>query len=57
MRNSKEVETLKSKLQQVRRASLAAINKGDYRAVARLTLEAANLNKALLTMAGPIWEQ
>lgn len=57
MRNAKEVETLKSKLQQVRKASLTAINKGDFRLVAKLTVEAANLNKAILSIAGPIWDQ
>ena len=57
MRNSKEVEMLKSRLEQVRRASLVAVNKGDYRTVAKLTVEAANLNKNIVSIAGPIWEQ
>jgi hypothetical protein len=52
---SKQVEELKSKLQEVRRASLSAANKGDYRSFARLTVEAAEINKNLVTLAGPIW--
>lgn len=55
--NSKKVELdqLKQRLQEIRKASLAATHKGDYMKVARLTTEAANLNKAIVQIAGPIW--
>jgi hypothetical protein len=39
---------LKQELIQVRRASLLATEKGDYRTVAQLTIEAARLNQALV---------
>jgi hypothetical protein len=54
-KHPKEVEDLKSKLQQVRRASLVAANKGDYRSIARLTVEAAQINKNIISLVGPIW--
>lgn len=50
-----ELESLKQRLQEVRRASLAATQRGDYLKVARLTTEAANINKAIVQLAGPIW--
>lgn len=50
-----ELEQLKSRLHEVRKASLAASNRGDYMKVARLTTEAASLNKAIIQIAGPIW--
>ena len=42
-----EREALQQELTRVRRASLAATEKGDFRAVAQLTLEAARLNRVL----------
>lgn len=50
-----ELEQLKQRLDEIRKASLAATNKGDYMKVARLTTQAATLNKAIIQMAGPIW--
>jgi len=50
-----KLNELKNRLHQVRRASLVATSRGDYRAVARLTVEAAEINKNILNLAGPIW--
>ncbi len=50
MRNTKNtdgLDELKLKLQQVRQESLAAVRRNDFRAVARLTGEAARLNRAI----------
>jgi len=51
--NSNPVQTTKSReqltqeLAKVRRASMDASARGDFRAVARLTVEAARLNRAI----------
>lgn len=54
-RKHSELEQLKQRLNEIRKASLTATQKGDYMKVARLTTEAANINKAILQIAGPIW--
>jgi hypothetical protein len=41
-------ESLKQQLAEVRRASLLATSKGDYRKVAQLTVETARINQALV---------
>jgi hypothetical protein len=50
-----EIEQLKQRLQEIRKASLAATQRGDYMKVARLTTEAATINRTIIQMAGPIW--
>lgn len=47
-----QLTELTRQLQQVRQDSLAASRREDYRAVARLTCEAARLNRAILTAEG-----
>ncbi len=50
MRNAKStdgIEELKLQLQQVRKDSLAAVRRNDFRTVARLTGEAARINRAI----------
>ncbi len=44
---------LNAELQRVRQQSLAASRMNDFRAVARLTREAARLNRAILQVDGP----
>jgi hypothetical protein len=44
-----EVQALKEQLAHVRQQSLAAARQNDFRAVARLTCEAARLNRAIHT--------
>jgi|GraSoiStandDraft_41_1057321.scaffolds.fasta_scaffold554288_3 hypothetical protein len=47
-----DIEQLRTELRQVRQESLNATRKGDYRTVARLTTQAAALNKAILEAEG-----
>ena len=47
--NPEEIQYLKEQLQHVRQLSLAASRQNDFRAVARLTAEAARLNRAIHT--------
>jgi hypothetical protein len=47
-----ELTQLSHDLQRVRQESLTASRKGDFRAVARLTCEAARLNRLILTAEG-----
>lgn len=54
-KKASELEQLKQRLHEIRRASLTATHKGDYMKVARLTTEAANINRAIVQIAGPIW--
>jgi hypothetical protein len=44
---------LSEQLNQVRQQSLAASRRGDFRAMARLTCEAARLNREILLAEGP----
>lgn len=43
-----EVEKLKDQLRNVRQESLLATRLGDYRRVAKLTAQAASLNRAIM---------
>jgi hypothetical protein len=52
----RDLEALKEQLQQVRRASLAASQRGDFRAVGRLTCQAAQLNRSIQEAEGMILE-
>lgn len=46
-------EQLAAQLAQIRRESLSASARGDFRSVARLTLEAARLNKEIAEILPP----
>lgn len=48
------VEEMKQRLQQIRRASLAATQRGDFRTVGKLTCEAAQLNRSIQEAEGMI---
>jgi hypothetical protein len=50
----REIEQLKQQLQQVRRASLLATRENDYVRIARLTTEAARLNRAIMEAEGQL---
>jgi hypothetical protein len=50
----RDLAKLKQKLQQVRRASLVATQRGDYRATGKLTCEAAQLNRTIQEAEGLI---
>ncbi|MBM3834455.1 MAG: hypothetical protein FJ403_14530 [Verrucomicrobia bacterium] len=52
-----DIEGLRSELQQVRKASLLATRENDFRKVARLTAQAASLNKAIIEAQGLLAEQ
>jgi hypothetical protein len=52
MEAPESVDKLKEQLQQIRRASLLATRQGDYMRMARLTAEAAVLNKAIVEAEG-----
>lgn len=54
---SVDIENLRQELQQVRKASLMATRENDYRKVARLTAQAASLNKAIIEAQGLLAEQ
>jgi hypothetical protein len=48
----RNLQELKQRLQQVRRASLIATQRGDYRLVGKLTCEAAQLNRTIQEAEG-----
>jgi hypothetical protein len=50
--NPLKIEALKQQLREVRNASLLATRQGDYKQIARLTTEAASLNKAIIEAEG-----
>jgi hypothetical protein len=50
--NAFEVAAAKAQLRAVRQRSLAASRQGDYRTVAKLTCEAAELKRLILEAAG-----
>jgi hypothetical protein len=52
-----ELEKLKGELQEVRRASLEATRLNDFRKVARLTAQAAQLNKAIIEAQGLVLQE
>lgn len=45
-------DSLQAELGNIRRASLAALRRGDYMKMARLTAQAARINRALLDLQG-----
>ena len=47
-----QLAELSARLRSVRQESLAASRKGDFRAVARLTCEAARINRAMVAVDG-----
>jgi hypothetical protein len=52
MPRQQELDKLKQQLERVRKASLAASQRGDYRAVGKLTCEAAQLNRSIQETEG-----
>ena len=52
--DERDLQKLKQQLQQIRRASLAANQRGDFRAIGRLTCEAAHLNRRIQEAEGLI---
>jgi hypothetical protein len=52
-----EIENLRGQLDIVRRASLLATRQNDFRKVAKLTTEAAHLNKAIVEAQGLIVQE
>lgn len=52
-----QLEHLKQQLQDVRRASLEATRQNDYRKVARLTAQAAEINKAIVEAQGLVLQE
>jgi hypothetical protein len=56
MTTQHDLEKLKERLHQVRRASLAATQRGDFRTVAKLTCEAAQLNRSIQETEGLIFD-
>lgn len=49
-----QLQQLKESLQHIRQESLLATRQGDFRKVAKLTTEAATLNKAILETQGAL---
>jgi hypothetical protein len=49
-----DLAKMKQRLEQVRRASLVATQRGDFRAVGKLTCEAAQLNRNIQEAEGLI---
>lgn len=47
-RQNTHIENLKQQLQEVRQQSLTATRAGDFRKIAKLTADAARLNKAIM---------
>jgi hypothetical protein len=56
MSTQRELDQLRQQLRQVRRASLAATQRGDFRTVARLTCEAAEINRTIQQTEGLLLE-
>ena len=52
----RDLQVMKQQLQQVRKASLAAIQRGDYRAVGKLTCQAAQINRSIQEAEGLMLE-
>ena len=50
--SEQDLEKLRQQLEKVRKASLAATQRGDFRTVGRLTREAAQLNQSIAVTAG-----
>ena len=51
------ISTLKRELQHVRQQSLQATRQGDFMTVARLTAQAARLNKSIMDAEGELLAQ
>jgi hypothetical protein len=51
------IHTLRRELQHVRQASLSATREGNFRKVARLTLQAAHINKSIMDAEGQLLSQ
>jgi hypothetical protein len=51
------IHSLRRELQTIRQASLSATREGNFRKVARLTLQAAHINKSLMDAEGLILSQ
>jgi len=51
------IHALRRELQYVRQASLSATREGNFRKVARLTLQAAQINKSIMDVEGQILSQ
>lgn len=52
----RDLDNLKQQLRHVRKASLAATQRGDFRTVAKLTCEAADLNRSIQHAEGMLLE-
>jgi len=52
----RELRRLKLELEQVRKASLAATQRGDFRTVGRLTCQAAHINQTIQEVEGLMLE-
>jgi hypothetical protein len=52
-----DLQKLKQQLQSVRKASLSAHQRGDYRSVGKLTCEAAQLNRTIQDAEGMLMLQ
>jgi hypothetical protein len=52
-----QLERLKNELQEVRRASLEATRQNDFRKVARLTAQAAQINRAIIEAQGLVLQE
>ncbi len=52
----RDLQALKQQLQHVRRASLIATQRGDFRAVGKLTCQAAQLNRSIQEAEGLLLE-
>lgn len=51
------ISTLKRELQEIRQRSLQATRQGDFMKVARLTAQAAKLNKSIMDAEGELLAQ
>jgi len=52
----RDLQSLRQQLQHIRKASLAASQRGDYRAVGKLTCQAAQVNRAIQEAEGMLLE-
>jgi hypothetical protein len=52
----RDLEVMRQQLAQVRKASLAAHQRGDFRAVGKLTCQAAQLNRSIQEAEGMLLE-
>ena len=52
----RDLQIMKQQLEHVRKASLVASQRGDYRAVGKLTCQAAQINRAIQEAEGMLLE-